>query len=185
MTLLYKSYLIVVFWQPMPYCFGQGLHYAETQAEGSGEREHLLTCHKHMYNTFCKEQQSCNIFSTTGNRNCVFFVSAEQMDMATESVSINNRLIKIWETVSLFLSQGCSDSEDKAWPLHVICFYCHRSAPLHGTRQQNTLEQWRVLTVIRDIGIFKIFYIQLQNRRAMFVGNLCNSKTVILISFYF
>lgn len=48
-----SSYLIVVFCQPMPCCFGLNLHYSGTRAEGSDEREHLLACHTLIYNTIC------------------------------------------------------------------------------------------------------------------------------------
>lgn len=45
-----------------------------------------------------------------------------------QGVSFDTALIRIRKTVSLFPSKAVS--EDKAWPLHVICFHCDRSVLL-------------------------------------------------------
>ena len=116
----------MVSWQPKPCCLGPVLHRAESQAVEPGEKEHRYVTNTNTTNWAKKT------FPPSLGTGAVFYFVLWADEHGHEDCFFWRKVDRDQENTSLRTSQ--TDREDKAWPLHVIWLYCHRTAPLHTAR---------------------------------------------------
>lgn len=121
----------------------------------------LLRTHNKRFIQSQKKSRPCIFLQHWEQRECCV-LSAEGMVADTQRDSFDGGLIRIRGSEAVFPALGRSDRQ--GWQSVAFymwfAFYCHKSAPQHGTRQHNTLEQqsvlcW-VLTVTREMDILYV-----------------------------